>query len=95
MPPHPKSTGPYLTIRGERHRRGLTLRDVAAHPAVAKVSPRLTPDDIGDIELGRRIPTKEQFDALSHVFGVWPPTDLLKPCVIRPIDERDAVGATR
>lgn len=73
---------PYLREEFERRARRWTQTDVANHPAVRRVRPRLFQTDISDIELGRRIPTPEQLEALGEALGVSPASDLLKPVVV-------------
>lgn len=85
-----------LRLKFERLARGWRQRDVALHPEL-RTYPRLFQTDICDIELGRRIPTREQLEALGRVFNLSPASLLLKPVVLAdvPARERDAEAVAR
>ena len=78
---------PYLRCQQERQRRRWTQADVANHPEIRKVRPRLYQTDISDIELGRRIPTPDQVAALGSALGVSPASALLEPVFVKPVEQ--------
>jgi len=71
--------GTYLRLKFERQRRHWSQTTVGELVQRSGHHRKLRQADISEIELGRRIPTESELEALARVFCISPASLLLQP----------------